>query len=213
VRLTDRSILAALIILACGGCLSLGPAAEPLAVPRPPYREPSAPEAGSLYSTQRPSRLFADLRARDVGDIITVRIAETSRASRKAATKTARSSTLEAGVDNFLGLAESFAANNSNVNASSLVKGSAASKFSGDGETSRESTMTASISMQVAEVLPNGNLIIAGSRRVKVNNEDQIIVLSGVVRPADISPDNVVLSSCVADARIEYYGRGVLADK
>jgi flagellar L-ring protein precursor FlgH len=210
-----RLFWAVLLVLACAGCASLpsGGAGEPLAVPQPQHTIAAAPEAGSLYSPGRPSRLFADLRARDVGDIITVRVVETSRASRKASTKTQRSSSLEAGFENFFGLAESFVAKNPDLTASSLVKGGAGSKFSGDGVTSRESTMTAAISMRVVEVLPNGNLVIAGTRRVKVNNEDQVIVLSGVVRPADISPDNVVLSSYVADARIEYYGRGVLAEK
>jgi flagellar L-ring protein precursor FlgH len=85
--------------------------------------------------------------------------------------------------------------------------------FKGEGETSRESSMTASISTRVVRVLGNGNLLVAGSRQVKVNAEDQVIVISGVIRPEDIAPDNSVLSTNVADARIEYYGRGVLADK
>jgi flagellar L-ring protein precursor FlgH len=196
------------------GCAGLGiqPTPQPTL---PTICEPKfpPPESGSLFTPDRPARLLADLRARDVGDIITVRVDETSKASRSAATSAQRSSTIQAGLDNFFGLAEQLAAKNAHLNTSALIKGSAGNKFAGDGSTSRESTMTANISMRVVEVLPNGNLVIAGSRRIKVNAEDQVIMLSGVVRPADISPDNIVNSSAVADARIEYYGRGVLADK
>jgi flagellar L-ring protein precursor FlgH len=202
-----------MFMLLCAGCAQLRPLPEPMAHPPAPCAAPTPPEDGSLYSANRPSRLFADLRARDVGDIVTVRISETATASRKASTKTDRASSVEAGIDNFFGLMENFVAANPELTASTLAKGSAETKFKGSGETSGSSKMVASISMRVAEVLPNGNLLIAGSRRVKINSEDQVIVLSGVVRPADISPDNVVLSSYVADARIEYYGRGVVADK
>jgi flagellar L-ring protein precursor FlgH len=207
--------LVALATLLLAGCALISPPLpEPMSsAPQPPRTAAAPPQPGSLYSPDSPSRLLSDLRARDVGDIITVRVMETSRASRKASTKTDRASEIQGGVDNFLGLAEGFLGNNSGLNGSSLVKGSLGNKFQGSGETSGESTMTAYISMRVVEVLPNGNLVIAGSRRTKINNEDQVIVLSGVVRPADISPDNTVVSSYVADARIEYYGRGVVADK
>lgn len=208
-----RRALAAASLLLLAACAQFTPLPEPMAE-RPLYQpEPAAPEPGSLYSPDVPSRLCADLRARDIGDIITVRISETTRASRRASTKTTRDTSVEAGLENLLGVMEGFAANNSGLTSSSLVKGETSSKFKGDGETSGESTMSASISMRVAQVLPNGNLLITGSRRIKINNEDQVIVLSGVVRPADVSPDNVVPSSKVADARIEYYGRGVVADK
>ena len=184
-------LLAACLLSGCSQLFNqFTPLPDPMAGHPTPRLVQVPPESGSLYSSSQPSHLLADLRAKDVGDIITVRIAESSRANRKASTNTQRSSTLEAGVENALGVAESFLANNSaTLDGKNLLKGELASKFKGDGETSGESTMSASISMRVTEVLPNGNLIIAGSRRVKINNEDQVIVLSGVVRPSDISPD------------------------
>lgn len=206
-------LLATLLGLTLAACSQLTPLPDPMAERPLYYPEPAPPQPGSLYSPDRPTCLFADLRARNVGDIITVKVSETARASRKATTKANRDSSVEAGMDNLLGLMEGFAADNSGLTTSSLVKGEASTKFKGDGETLGESSMTASISMRVTQVLPNGNLMVSGSRRIKINNEDQVIVLSGVVRPADVSPDNVVLSSKVADARIEYYGRGVVADK
>jgi len=206
-------LLTALLGLTLAACSQLTPLPDPMAERPLYYPKPTPPQPGSLYSPDRPTCIFADLRARDVGDIITVKVSETARASRKASTKANRDSSVEAGMDNLLGLMEGFAADNSGLTTSSLIKGEASTKFKGDGETLGESSMIASISMRVTQVLPNGNLMVSGSRRIKINNEDQVIVLSGVVRPADVSPDNVVLSSKVADARIEYYGRGVVADK
>ena len=85
--------------------------------------------------------------------------------------------------------------------------------FDGSGETSRDESMTASITARVIDVLPNGTLVIQGSREIKVNNENQRITLSGLIRPVDISPDNTILSSYVANARIEYSGSGSVSDK
>ena len=85
--------------------------------------------------------------------------------------------------------------------------------INGDGETTRDNTMTATISARVIDVTMDGNMVIQGYREVKTNNETQHIILSGIIRPQDISSDNSVLSSYIADARIEYSGTGVLTDK
>ncbi|MFH0810002.1 MAG: flagellar basal body L-ring protein FlgH [Pseudomonadota bacterium] len=198
-----------LLLLPLSGCARLD---APQSVPLPVFSASAAaaPQDGSLFSPGRPPRFISDLRARDVGDIITVRIIETSSASRKAATDTKRASSIEAGVDGFFGLESKIPMG---PTATGQVSGGLTNKFKGAGETSGQSTMSASISMRVADVLPNGNLVVAGSRKVKINSEEQTIFLTGVVRPSDVSPDNIVLSSCVADARIEYYGRGTVGDK
>jgi flagellar L-ring protein precursor FlgH len=94
-----------------------------------------------------------------------------------------------------------------------MFKASMKNSFDGSGETSRNETMTASITARVMEVTPNGNLFIKGTRQVKVNNENQIITLTGLIRPVDVSPDNTVLSSYIADAKIEYTGSGPVSDK
>ncbi|HDG98416.1 MAG TPA: flagellar basal body L-ring protein FlgH, partial [Desulfobacterales bacterium] len=94
-----------------------------------------------------------------------------------------------------------------------MFKASMSNSFDGSGSTSRDETMTASITARVVEVLPNGNLYIRGTRQIKVNNEVQYITLSGLIRPYDISPDNTVLSSYIADAKIEYTGKGAVSDK
>jgi len=100
-----------------------------------------------------------------------------------------------------------------NMNLSQLINASGDSKFAGTGSTSRQDNLTATISAKVLDVLANGNLQIEGRRNVKVNGEDQEIVLTGTVRPVDISPNNTINSIYVADAKISYTGRGVITDR
>jgi flagellar L-ring protein precursor FlgH len=93
------------------------------------------------------------------------------------------------------------------------VKAGMANNFDGKGETTRSSQLAAYITAQVIQVLPNGYLVIHGSRQVRVNNENQIINVQGVIRTEDINSSNIVLSTYIADARIELIGEGVISDK
>ena len=86
-------------------------------------------------------------------------------------------------------------------------------QFTGQGTTSRNETVTAKVSARIIQVLPNSNLVVRGSQEILVNNEKQYITIQGVVRPADIATDNTVLSTYLADARIEYTGQGDLTAK
>jgi flagellar L-ring protein precursor FlgH len=167
---------------------------------------------GGLWQEYSSCGLFRDLRAYRVGDLVTVNIVETSKATKKAKTKTARQSSVDAGIENLLGY-EGRLPFPSEFNNQAMFKASMKNGFDGSGETSRDESMTASITARVLEVAPNGNLLIRGSRQIKVNNENQYITLTGLIRPVDISPDNTVLSSFVADAHIEYAGRGAVSDK
>jgi len=177
--------------------------------------------SASLYRDASSRNFFQDLRAYQVGDLVTVRIVETSSASKNATTETGRESSIDAGIDNMLGwegkLKYLTSLGNKNVGNAydngSLFKGSLSNKSNGTGTTTRTESMTAYITVRVIEVLPSGNLFIQGSRDVRVNNETQHIILSGTIRPADISPDNTVLSTYIGDARIEYTGSGALSDK
>ena len=179
------------------------------------------PSNGSLWRENGQKGLFRDLRAREVGDLVTVNIAESSKASKKADTKTSRESSIAGGITNAAGwegkIKEITSFGNKKVRAATdpvnLFKGSLSSDFEGKGETNRDETMTASITARVTSVTPEGNLYIMGTREVKVNLETQFITLTGLIRPEDISPDNTVLSSYVADARIAYSGSGPVSDK
>ena len=93
------------------------------------------------------------------------------------------------------------------------MNASVSSKFAGSGSTTRKENLTATITARVIDVLANGNMLIEGRRNVLVNNEDQIIILTGTVRPRDITPDNLVNSTLIADARIAYSGKGIISDR
>jgi len=152
-----------------------------------------------------------DFKARSKGDTVTVVISETASASKEATTGTSRESAVAAGIPNFMGLEK--AGINKWMDLTKLVNASASSKFDGSGSTTRKENLNATITARVIDVLPNGNMLIEGRRNVLVNHEDQIIVLTGLVRPRDITPDNLINSSMIADARITYSGKGVISDR
>jgi len=154
-----------------------------------------------------------DNRSRRLGDLVLVRIAEAADASEEATTETSSDSSVEAGIENFFGLVEAFAARHPRVNKNQLIKALARSSFKGDGETTRTGNLTATITCQVKKVLPNGDLFIEGGKTIQVNREETHLYLSGVVRPFDIQMDNTVASTRVLDARIDFSGRGVVSDK
>ena len=180
--------------------------------------------AGSLWRADGLlSDLFMDPKARKVGDIVTIKIEESSKASNKANTQTGRSSSLEAGIDKLFGL-EDWWENHvlewyddgwpkPNPFGNPSVKGSMKSNFDGSGTTTRSGDLSAFMTARITEVLPNGNLQIVGSREVLVNNENQMIILSGVIRPRDISPDNIILSTFISNAKIAYSGSGIVDDR
>ena len=182
------------------------------------YQENSLYIAGSGLNG-----LFLDTKARTAGDIVTVKIEESSKATNKANTKTARDSSLNAGIEAFMGVEDwwqdkvlrALGSNLPKVNpfGSAAIKAGMQSDFEGDGSTTRSGDLTAYITCRVTDVMPNGNLRIVGTREVMVNHENQIIILSGVIRPRDIGDDNIVRSIFVADAKIAYSGSGVVDDR
>jgi len=184
----------------------------------------AAYQENSLYITGSGlNGLFLDTKARTAGDIVTVKIEESSKATNKANTKTARDSSLSAGIETFMGVEDWWqdkvlrwlGTNMPKVNpfGSVSVKGGMASEFEGDGSTTRSGDLTAYITCRVTDVLPNGNLRIVGTREVMVNHENQVIILSGVIRPRDIADDNIIKSIYVSDAKIAYSGSGVVDDR
>lgn len=166
---------------------------------------------GSIWQAYSPG-LTEDPKARRKGDILTIVISENASASKEAKTDTKRSSAVSAGIPNFMGL-EKAGLLASNMDLSKLIDASVDSTYGGAGSTSRQERLNATVTAKVVDVLSNGNLLIEGRRNVKVNNEDQIIVIEGTVRPADIGPNNVVNSIYIADAKISYSGKGIISDR
>lgn len=190
-------------------------AAPPAEVMEPPRYVASAAAAdGSLWREKSElGELFINPKARRVGDILTIKIVENSSATNKASTNTDRSSSLSAGLEGFFNLEKSYPADHGFFNPFSSVGGSIDSQFGGSGATQRSGALSAYMTAKVVEVLPNGNLLIEGNREVRVNAENQMITLTGMVRPRDIAADNVIQSTYIADARIAYSGTGVLNDR
>lgn len=178
------------------------------------------PAEGSLWMDNGASTLFADLRAMRVGDTITVDIVENTSSNIDANTKASRASSIDAGISQAAGYMRALEEANRRLNRdtggelnSTLFKAQMENTFDGKGSSDRSGQVTASIGAVVTELLPNGNLVIFGKRGMRVNNETQFITVTGIVRPIDIDRDNRIKSTHIADARIEYVGQGVLADK
>ncbi|MFN3533825.1 MAG: flagellar basal body L-ring protein FlgH [Desulfatiglandales bacterium] len=182
-----------------------------MAPPPKPQIQPITREPGSLFSDgARFSSMFVDKKGRSVGDVITVKIVESSSASNSTDTQTGRKSDLQAGVSQFLGL-QNYPFHHY-FNPFGPVGGNFQNSFQGGGKTERKNTVLGTITATVIEVLPNENLRIMGSREVIVNNEKQLLTISGVVREKDIADDNTVLSTYLAEAKIYYTGSGDLAE-
>lgn len=179
---------------------------QQLEKPRPNYA------GGSLWQTSS-GGLVEDFKARTRGDTVTVVITETASASKEATTNTNRTTALSAGVPNFMGLETNMTGIKNWMDLSKLLNADTSSKYDGSGSTTRKENLNATITARVVDVLANGNLLIEGRRNVMVNHEDQIILLEGTVRPKDISPDNIVYSAQIADARITYSGKGIVSDR
>ena len=226
-------LLLFLILISIGGLWNCSgsqknvqPPPAPIPVAVQPIVEPqqTSDTEGSLWQARSSMNgLFIDTKARNVGDIVTIKIDENAKATNKADTKTGRSSSLEAGIDKLFGL-EDWWQNDILTDVDGKwpkldpfgnpsVKGSMSSDFDGSGETSRSGNLSAYITCRVTEVRSNGNLRIVGSREVMVNNETQLIILSGTIRPRDIQENNVILSTFVSDAKIAYSGSGIIDDR
>ena len=142
--------------------------------------------------------IFSETKGHKIGDIITILITENSTAVQKATTQNKKTSTIgaKAGTGPL-----SFIPN---------ISSSTSGDFSGDGSTTRSGTITAKISARVTKIYPNGNLAIEGKRSIRINDEVQDITISGVARTLDITSDNTILSTFLADAHIKYKGNGVV---
>lgn len=191
-----------------GAVIPEGISTEPSLQPK--FAPPRSSE-GSLWTGEIGS-IFEDSKASRVGDTVIVDIVENSSSSMDVNTESGRKTQMDIGLPtlNLLGDKKIFGAG---VGETKLVGTDFNNTFEGEGKSDRSGQVTASIAARVTEVLPNGNLSVFGRRAMKVNTEIQYITVSGVVRPQDISSANRIKSTYLADSRIEYYGKGALADK
>ncbi len=204
---------AAVALLASTGCANLSQIpdvevvkAEPIRWPQPP--RPGSVEAiptGSLFASAQYRPGFEDPRARLVGDSLTIQITERVTASQKSTSSVNRKSGLEGSVSAFPFL--------NNTLLDKLGAGASTNNtFAGDGTTDTNNTFTGAITATVVEVLPNGHLVVVGEKQIGVNQNVDVLRFSGTVDPRTIAPGNTVLSTQIANTRVESRGRGAQFD-
>ena len=156
--------------------------------------------------------LFTDARALRVNDLVVIKVEEVADARRSANTDIDRSSESSAEISAFLGMLGKLKGIDPSLENGIKMAGKSSTSFNGQGNTGRTEYLAATVPAVVRKVLPNGNLFVEGHRVILVNAEEQHFYISGVVRPIDIDQENSVKSAMVADAEIEFVGRGVLTD-
>ena len=149
--------------------------------------------------------LFADLKARRVGDVLTIRLRESTNASKSAATKTAKTTAVNNTGPTIFG--KTITAAGVPILTTAM---NGADSFDGSGSSTQGNSLAGSLTVTVMEVESNGNLVIQGEKTLKLNQGDEFVRVSGVVRRADIATDNTVTSDKIADAHISYSGKGVI---
>lgn len=196
-------ILLCAAVSACGLIPAMHSKPEPV-VPRvlPP---PTPRTDGAIYQSGQQIELFADLKARRVGDVLTIRLAEATNASKSAVTKTAKTTAVNNTGPTVLG--RTITTGGVPIFTTTL---SGADSFDGEGSSTQSNTLAGSLTVTVMEVQRNGNLLVQGDKTLKLNQGDEFVHVSGVVRVADIQADNTVTSDRVSDAHISYSGKGVI---
>lgn len=168
---------------------------------------PVQPSAGSIWSpASRLTDVASDVRAAQVDDLVTILVNENASAVANGATQTSRASSASSSITAAAGI------KSPTGGAVNLLNLSSAQALNGAGTTSRGATITAALSARVTHVLPNGYLVLEGTKDVKVNSEHQIVTVRGVIRPSDLTTGNVITSNQLAQMEIKIDGKGVVND-
>ncbi|WMN59367.1 flagellar basal body L-ring protein FlgH [Pseudoalteromonas xiamenensis] len=207
-RLLRTSIFGLVTLVGLSGCVSTQ---NKNVVQDDPYYAPVVSEdqseqimpTGSLFNAEFANDLYSDRKALRTGDIITVVLRETTQASKAANNQTKRDTS--ASIDPVIGLG----GNAVNLGGESIQLGvTAGNSFKGDAQANQSNSLFGNISVNVVRVLPNGNLVVRGEKWLTLNTGEEFVRLEGLVRPKDIAADNTVQSNRIANARIQYSGKG-----
>lgn len=204
-----KAVVLAIALATTGGCASTG-VKENAAAYAPTYpvaEQMPRDHSGSIYKAGFGVRLFEDTKAHRVGDLITVMLSESTKAQKNASTTTAKEQNIDFPSPTLFGGPVIY--NGKEILNNSVGMGN---DFSGDGASSQSNSLSGSITVFVAQVLPNGNLVVRGEKKLTLNQGDEYIRITGIVRPMDVSPDNTVSSTKVANAEIIYSGDGAISD-
>ena len=177
----------------------------------PPAYDSMSPMPGSangtIYQPSTSLALFEDQKAKRVGDILTINLAESTNATKSSSTSTSKSTDASIGSATLFG-------HEVTSNGVPLLSGSLSGDqgFSGEGGASQSNRLEGSVTVTVIQRLPNGNLVVRGEKWLTLNQGKEFVRVSGIVRPVDVLSDNSISSEKIANARIEYAGKGALAD-
>lgn len=203
-----RCAALALGVLALAGCSTIWPRVEvastaPLELA--PLPVPVGPGSGGIFQSQAYRPMFEDYRARLPGDTLTVTIQETVTATASSTSSVDKSGSIDLGITALPGV-------NPNSFGRAGAAGSSANNFAGKGATENSNDFKGTITVVVRSVLPNGHLLIAGEKQLGVNQNVDVLRFSGQVDPRAIQPGNTVLSTQIANVRLEQRGRGQQAE-
>ncbi|HEX6999701.1 MAG TPA: flagellar basal body L-ring protein FlgH [Gammaproteobacteria bacterium] len=199
-------ILAAGLLAACASAPPLGPGADARFQATPPP-VPVAPEdnAGAIFQPELAQNLFADYKARRVGDVLTVLLVERTEAQKSTNASISKDTDIDLPAPTIAGRGPT------HEGVPLAIRGSASRSFEGQGDAAQSNMLEGSIAVTVAQVLPNGNLVVQGEKWVRINRGEEYLRLRGIVRPVDVRADNTVLSTQIADAELAYGGTGAVA--
>lgn len=215
----NRPLTFAAVLLTLCGCAELesrhmmrDPAFAPVL---PAQSQAPAAATGAIYQPNGYLKLFENTTARRVGDILTITLTEKTTGQKNSIMTTDKKNNLSASVPMLFGQTPNnfFGVTNPDVTGQIFdAEADVSKKFNGKGNAQQNNTLTGSISVTVTQVLPNGNLLVQGEKRLTINQGAEYVRLSGIVRPYDIDATNTVPSTKVADATIVYTGNGTVAD-
>jgi len=201
-------LLIAFVLIIHTGCAYQGVKPNPeFATVRPPSKLNPPKPNGAIFQSETNISMFETAKAKRVGDILTVVFDENHAAKKESKTEDSKDTSLEAGIDNLLGNVTS----QKYLDKLGIGVESAAS-FAGTGKSEQKNSLTGSITVTIVEVLPNNNLVVRGEKLLTLSQGDEYVQLSGIVRSIDVGPDNQIVSSKMANAKIIYSGDGPTHD-
>jgi flagellar L-ring protein precursor FlgH len=203
---TAAALLVPLLCLACAGCTMFAPKrAKPEPVLPRPLAPPTPRTEGAIFQAGQQMELFADLKARRVGDVLTITLNELTSAAKTAVTKTTKTTSAITTGPTLFG--NTIATKGVPILNTTL---NGADGFDGEGQSTQTNSLAGSLTVTVIDVQANGNLVVQGDKTLRLNQGDEIIHIAGVIRPADIATNNTVTSDKLAEAHISYSGKGVV---
>ncbi|MDB5967590.1 MAG: flgH [Hydrocarboniphaga sp.] len=196
-----RALLSFFALISLAGCAMPGASPKPADAALVPPMPQALPQPGAIYAEGGSISLFEDNRARNVGDLLTVVLVESTQAKKSAATSTSKKQDTSLGDISAFGKKLTYG-----------VGFSGDRTFDGKGDTSQSNSLSGSVTVTVVQRYANGNLLVRGEKLLELNQGSEVVKLEGLVRSADISTSNTISSDRVGNARVTYAGRGALAD-